>query len=450
MQNVNHPTAVNGEFFEGDPGSGLLPTRLPASFMNTVLRELRNVVLASGQQLDPENDAQVLGAIQQLGDGARLQLGRNFLDNAEFAVSQRHGIGLAAIFTGGIATRFASDRWAITRAAPENETLEVRVEYLRRFAAPINIFASADVPLDQNATRPGATTALFVRASSFSSAVPRYTIRQRIEEPFRLSGESVAFSIFHAFGSKQDVGYRITTTVRLNYGEGGPASALVATQSEVVEPASPGTAEWGRIQCTGQIPNLDQIATIGPGSYLEVEIEVESIAETIAGAQDRTSEVRFTGAQLELGESAGSWQRKPYAVEFVNALRYYENSSSAIVFGQNAELETFGPPLVDGLQLADGHTARKFASGNLLEEAVRFRLPKRVAPAVRFPTSLNVNELFASRLFWNNGATWNPSEIQNVRRVTSEGFYGLETVDTVFAGAEVFFQWEANADFFAG
>ena len=69
MQKISNitPTATSdGLFTNGAVASGTSPTLLDAAWFNTVQTELVSLVLAAGMALDPNNNGQVLAAIQKL------------------------------------------------------------------------------------------------------------------------------------------------------------------------------------------------------------------------------------------------------------------------------------------------------------------------------------------------------------------------------------------------
>jgi len=67
MHKVDAPGATPAnEFTDGDPQSGVPATTLEAKFMNTVQRELVNVVEEAGLTLDEENDGQLHEAISEM------------------------------------------------------------------------------------------------------------------------------------------------------------------------------------------------------------------------------------------------------------------------------------------------------------------------------------------------------------------------------------------------
>lgn len=73
------PTAdANGEWTNGNVAAGTAPTNLDAAWLNTVQRELANIVTGGGLVLDPANDAQVLAALKKIF----LQTGNNLSEIA--------------------------------------------------------------------------------------------------------------------------------------------------------------------------------------------------------------------------------------------------------------------------------------------------------------------------------------------------------------------------------
>jgi hypothetical protein len=61
-----------GYFTNGNPVSGIAPTILDADFMNMVMMELMNVVLAAGLTPSKTNSSQLLAAIKAIGASASL------------------------------------------------------------------------------------------------------------------------------------------------------------------------------------------------------------------------------------------------------------------------------------------------------------------------------------------------------------------------------------------
>lgn len=62
--NITTTADANGEWTNGNVAAGTPPTILDAAWLNTVQRELANVVTGAGMVLAPANDAQVLAALK--------------------------------------------------------------------------------------------------------------------------------------------------------------------------------------------------------------------------------------------------------------------------------------------------------------------------------------------------------------------------------------------------
>jgi|GEM_PF-1677513 len=63
---VTDTADVNGEFTNGNVAQGVPPTILDSAIFNTWQRELVNIVTSSGMDLDPNDDGQILKAINKL------------------------------------------------------------------------------------------------------------------------------------------------------------------------------------------------------------------------------------------------------------------------------------------------------------------------------------------------------------------------------------------------
>lgn len=75
MQKIGSITSTanaSGEWTNGNVAAGTPPTIIDAAWLNTVQREISNVVTNAGLSLDPENDAQLLAAIKLLTGPGRL------------------------------------------------------------------------------------------------------------------------------------------------------------------------------------------------------------------------------------------------------------------------------------------------------------------------------------------------------------------------------------------
>ncbi|MCW2454607.1 UNVERIFIED_ORG: hypothetical protein M2414_002346 [Rahnella aquatilis] len=70
--NITTTADANGEWTNGNVAAGTPPTIIDAAWLNTIQREIANVVTAAGLTLDPTNDAQLLAGLKTLTGPGRL------------------------------------------------------------------------------------------------------------------------------------------------------------------------------------------------------------------------------------------------------------------------------------------------------------------------------------------------------------------------------------------
>lgn len=72
MQKVGNTTDTadsNGEYTNGNVAQGIPPTIINAEMLNTFQREMVNVVVGGGLDLDPSDDAQLFKSIKKINEG---------------------------------------------------------------------------------------------------------------------------------------------------------------------------------------------------------------------------------------------------------------------------------------------------------------------------------------------------------------------------------------------
>ncbi|RYJ17463.1 phage tail protein [Rahnella variigena] len=105
MQKIGSITSTadaNGEWTNGNVAAGTPPTILDAGWLNTVQRELANIVTGGGITLDPTNDAQVLSALKNILNGRLLGSPKVILASGNYTWSAgTRFIRVRAIAAGG-------------------------------------------------------------------------------------------------------------------------------------------------------------------------------------------------------------------------------------------------------------------------------------------------------------------------------------------------------------
>lgn len=64
--NITSTADANGEWTNGNVAAGTAPTLIDAAWLNTIQRELINIISAAGITIDPSNDSQVIAAQKKL------------------------------------------------------------------------------------------------------------------------------------------------------------------------------------------------------------------------------------------------------------------------------------------------------------------------------------------------------------------------------------------------
>ena len=86
--NITSTADLNGEWTNGNVAAGAVPTLLDVAWLNTIQRELINVISAAGLTLNPSNDAQLLAALKVgIGPGRLLGSPRIFTASGTYTAT---------------------------------------------------------------------------------------------------------------------------------------------------------------------------------------------------------------------------------------------------------------------------------------------------------------------------------------------------------------------------
>jgi len=301
MQKIAGPGATPlGEFTEGNPGTGTDATMVTAPWMNTVQRELVNLVEAAGLVLNPSDDTQVRQAIAILGAGSG-GLSKNLLINGGFEFQQR--VLTAGTFAITNAGRYALDRWRCRADAQGSGTGTATVTR-QAFTT-----GQVDVPGNpKNYMR-------WVQGTSSSVASPVF--EQRVEDVTRFGEGSIALSMY----LKGSTALALTLRIYQVFGTGGSPTApiLVGTL-----PISISTA-WTRYTLPVNLTNggfsmAGRTLGTNKDSYLLCEVSLPN------GTNGWTVEV--ANAQLERNSQASTFIPRDPGDELARCQRYYHRSGS--------------------------------------------------------------------------------------------------------------------------
>ena len=138
-----------------------------------------------------------------------------------------------------------------------------------------------------------------------------FTLSQRIEDVTVLGGKEVTLSFWIKGSAAQTFGIQHTRY----YGSGGSSaeSTTVATNFNV-------TTSWTKVTSTFTVPSVSG-KTINAGSYFQL---------TIGGGGEFTSSntIEITQVQLEVGDTATSFEHRSLGEELNLCKRYYQQLSS--------------------------------------------------------------------------------------------------------------------------
>lgn len=279
-----------------------------------------SIPLLSGPQDPSQLNATINGVIQQINNlvtpqtMATYTTPRNLLDNGGMQVYQR-GTGAATCGTTTIpSSAHAADRWGcnvnVTSGAG---TLQV---------------ITTSLP-----AQPVFNAALLFYRTSGTLAQPQCVMQEiATTRVTPLQGQGVTLS-FYLQGLTLMLAETTTVNSYLFTGTGADQGLQSFTASPAVTPAFTGiastqttahtvTSSWARYTATYQIPATATEAAVAL-----------CWTPTTGGTAGATDGFRFTGVQLEQGNTASSFEYRPYASDLEIAQRYYyQVTETAAIF----------------------------------------------------------------------------------------------------------------------
>ncbi|WP_432593347.1 hypothetical protein [Stenotrophomonas maltophilia] len=287
-----------------------------------------------------ENFAEVYGgldAVQTAVDGLDGRMaGRNCLINGDFRLWQR-----GAVFPASVGTRYIADRWQAnaigTKVAATREDVPAGGGQGGRLLA-------------------GSRHLLRLDVQSVAGAGHMALVQQRIEDVRSLAGRTVTIS-FKARSSVDD--FRIGVELQQSYGTGGSTARDSIGASVVLDTL------WRWHQVTVEVPGLAG-KTLGPDSYLQLSFWLDAGADfggRAFAAGQKSGSVQLAEVQIEEGDTATDFDRRPEALELLLCQRYYETVDVNRILGIT--------------YTANGDT----------RACIPFKVRKRVAPRVTSPSA---------------------------------------------------------------
>lgn len=347
MQKIGDSTALadeNDEWTEGDPGSGTPATPITEEWLNTVQRELGNLVEGSGATLDPGNDSQVLGAVQAIAASSQTGLRNGFI-NGGFHIAQRGGV--FANIEAGDGNVYTVDRWAYRSDGPGGPGIAT---VSRQGFAP-------------DTTVPGHPQWYLRLVQSAAATVERPRLRQVIEDLQDWGGRQVTVS-FYA---------RTTVATQLEVGfvqkiGGGAADVDLSGLAASVSLDD----NWQLFTVTVDLP--DPTFAVQPGNGLAVEFRP---------LLNQVVTIELAHVQIEDGAGASVFERRPLELERLLCERYYQQSYDD---GLAPGTPTFDSVLIASMSDANENGLRR-----------DFAVQMRTTPTVRWFSPKTGTEGFISR-----------------------------------------------------
>lgn len=402
-------------FQEGQPGTGLLASVVGAKWLNATQEELVALVEAAGLAPDDEDNGQVLAALQLLFSAGNASAAlKNRIVNGGFELWQR-GTSIAV----GSTTIFTADRWAANADGAGSGTATVSRQ----------AFALGQTNV------PGAPKN-YLRWTQTANATAAPVIFQPLEDVERYSSGTITVSFWARCSSSVNT---VTRAFQV-FGSGGSPTVAVGAQPITI------TTTWARYVVTYDLPSVAG-KTIGAGSYLRIGVSLP-VGSTFT--------FDLADFQVEFASAASAFDRRPAALEYLFAARYFQKSY---------DLETAPGTVTTAGAFLFNATRVESVGGVFLAETKhygareRFVVPMRAVPTVAwwaplgqgsYPAggnAVSIELLTGTADVWfgfdvvaNNNATQESTGYPTRADVSADG--ALPTV----SGGNGLAHWTANAE----
>lgn len=302
MQKISSPGATaQNEFTEGDPATGTPATVVSAAWLNTQQREGVALVEAAGLTLDPDDDTQILQAIQILGGGASGGASRNLLLNPGFELAQRLlAVGSFAVTNAGL---YCHDRW-FARADQLGSGTGTATITRQVFA-----LGQTDVPGNPK------NYARWVQGTASSASNPAFA--QRVEDVTRFADGPLTFSVCMKGSAALAATLRMTQV----FGTGGSPSASVLIAAQGISLST----GWQRFTVS---VNLTGAGFDMSGKTLGTNNDSHLLVEILLPNGSSAWTIEFANAQLERNSQASTFVAREPGEELRLCRRYYQRTGS--------------------------------------------------------------------------------------------------------------------------
>ena len=336
MHRIDAPgaTATN-EFTDGDPVNAIPATTLWSKWLNTLQRELANLVEGLGLTLDQADDTQVLTSI------FKARRNRNLIINGNFDFWQRATSAASSVV--GAWLYLTADRWAT------------------RLSAASGTVSSAQQVFTTGQTSVPGDPAYYLRTTlTAGNTITAYELRQAIEDVRTAAGKTVTVSFY----MRADAAQNVTARLSQEFGAGGSAAVSTALGTLAL------TANWQSFSLKATLPDLVG-KTIGVGDFMAL---VFDLPKTVA------SYVDISRVKVEESTVATEFSRAGDDIqgELAMCQRYFEKSyESSVVPGTATNNGALG-----------FHAS---ALGQTQELSAQFSVTKRSIPTITLYSSSGVS-----------------------------------------------------------